>query len=105
MMFRTSLGGGITNEENVAAHVTALKGKLAGYEAILSKQKYLAGNVSDNDEHTECYKILTVVAGDHSRRSLPSALWFHAWREWYPYPRERRVPTCHEVSTKLCLTC
>jgi hypothetical protein len=33
-----------TNEALVAQHAKALEGKLAGYEAILSKQKYLAGD-------------------------------------------------------------
>ena len=38
--------GGTTNEETVTTYLTVLKGKLQGYESILSKQKYLAGNVS-----------------------------------------------------------
>jgi len=34
------------DEELAAKCITGLDGKLNGYEAILSKQKYLAGNVS-----------------------------------------------------------
>ncbi|KAJ3522130.1 hypothetical protein NM688_g8920 [Phlebia brevispora] len=35
--------GGTTNEETVKTYFATLQGKLAGYERILSKQKYLAG--------------------------------------------------------------
>ena len=35
-----------TDEELVATLIQGLDAKLNGYEAILSKQKYLAGNVS-----------------------------------------------------------
>jgi glutathione S-transferase len=36
--------GGTTDEARVAELAKTLEGKLAGYEAILSKQKYLAGD-------------------------------------------------------------
>ena len=35
-----------TNEEILERHTTMLDARLDGYEAILSQQKYLAGNVS-----------------------------------------------------------
>lgn len=38
--------GGTTNEANVEYLAATLDNKLNGYEAILSKQKYIAGNVS-----------------------------------------------------------
>jgi len=37
--------GEATNEERVKELISQLESKLDGYEAILSKQKYLAGNV------------------------------------------------------------
>ena len=45
-MFR--LRGETGNEDVFARHVAALEAKLDGYEAILSKQKYLAGDVWDS---------------------------------------------------------
>jgi glutathione S-transferase len=36
---------GPVNEEAVAAALTALEGRLDGYERILAKQRYLAGDV------------------------------------------------------------
>lgn len=38
--------GQAPDEANVARHLASLESRLDGYEAILSKQKYLAGNVS-----------------------------------------------------------
>jgi hypothetical protein len=35
-----------TDEARTQEHIEKLNGKLDAYEAILSKQKYLAGNVS-----------------------------------------------------------
>ena len=37
-------GGGTTDESRVAEAITALAGKLEGYERILGKQRYLAGD-------------------------------------------------------------
>ena len=37
--------GGETNEKALEFYIAQLDGKLNGYEAILSKQKYLAGDV------------------------------------------------------------
>jgi glutathione S-transferase len=37
--------GGVTDEKRVEELVGQLEGKLDGYEAILGKQKYLAGDV------------------------------------------------------------
>ena len=38
--------GGQTDEKQVEYYVATLDAKLNGYEAILSKQKYIAGDVS-----------------------------------------------------------
>lgn len=40
-----SMRGGTTDEKAVEFFATTLEAKLKGYEAILSKQKYLAGDV------------------------------------------------------------
>ena len=41
-----SMRGGQTNEQTVQYYLQTLNAKLDAYEAILSKQKYVAGNVS-----------------------------------------------------------
>ena len=38
--------GGQTDEALVEKYIATLDAKLNGYEAILAKQKYIAGNVS-----------------------------------------------------------
>lgn len=40
------MSGGQTNEQQVELLTTTLDAKLNGYEAILSKQTYLSGDVS-----------------------------------------------------------
>ena len=46
-----------TNAEILERHTTMLDARLDGYEAILSKQKYLAGNVG-----------ISVIIGDQLKR-------------------------------------
>lgn len=43
-VFVSSIGKEV-NKEHVAEQMTKLEGKLDGYEAMLSKHKYLAGDV------------------------------------------------------------
>jgi hypothetical protein len=65
---------GLTTDEKVVSElVETLNGKLAGYETVLSKQKYLAGNVS-HSKHYTLYHILTffVSSGGHARRLVRS---------------------------------
>ena len=52
------LRGGATNEKTVEEYAATLDAKLDAYEVILSKQKYLAGDVStlklsDDRIHTD----------------------------------------------------
>ena len=42
------------NEERVKELITQLESKLDGYEAILSRQKYLAGNVRSRNVPKRC---------------------------------------------------
>jgi len=66
-----------TNEALVEELVAKLSIKLDGYEAILSKQKYFAGNV----RHAEASNVeswytdvrVLRLAGDYPRRSIPPA--------------------------------
>jgi glutathione S-transferase len=46
--------GETTNEERVKELITQLESKLDGYEAILSRQKYLAGNVRSRNVPKRC---------------------------------------------------
>jgi glutathione S-transferase len=43
--------GGVTDEKRVEELLAQFEGKLNGYEAILGKQKYLAGDVSTRSKH------------------------------------------------------
>ncbi len=50
------LRGETGSEEVFARHVATLEAKLDGYEAILSKQKYLAGDVCNALRWYQCPK-------------------------------------------------
>ena len=74
--------GQTPNEERVKELVSQLEGKLDGYEAILGRQKYLAGDVRSFDrpkrvrgKAVDADDGLLPCAGDHPRRSLPFAIW------------------------------
>ena len=68
-----SMRGGATNEAHVEYLAATLDQKLDGYEAILSKQKYLAGDVSRLCPAVGDV-VLTVPVGDHPRGPLPLAV-------------------------------
>ena len=60
---------GEADEEAVKKSLQQLEEKLAGYERILAKQKYIAGDVSH----------------------FPFTLFFHPWRKW------RVQQPCHPI--------
>ena len=50
--------GQTTDEKNVEELVVQFEGKLDGYEAILGKQKYLAGDVRSPARNTSSWVLL-----------------------------------------------
>ena len=64
------------NDERAAENATALEQKLQVYERILSKQKYLAGDVSFPRRRKSCIMRLTFFnyLGTHPRRFVAFAL-------------------------------
>jgi hypothetical protein len=66
-----------TDERRVKEHTDKLSMKLDGYEAILSKQKYLAGDVSAPFVKYKPQLIDPRGAGTHHGRSLPPSVWLH----------------------------
>ena len=81
--------GQATNEALVAELIPRLEIKLDGYEAILSKQKYLAGDVSGAKETVREWCLtdgFLTSAGTYSRGPVPSAVRYdyirrsQAWR-------------------------
>jgi len=69
------------DEERVKELVPQLEGKLDGYEAILSKQKYLAGNVRLVSFGHACREVVDLMellcTGGHPRGSIPFASLHH----------------------------
>ena len=63
-----------TNETILERHTTTLDAKLDGYEAILSKQKYLAGDVSGFSRRTSAGCIAHIL---HSSQEVTLADLFH----------------------------
>jgi len=84
--------GGKTNEEQLKAHYEGLKAKLDGFERILSKQKYLAGNeIGLADLFTLPYgtKVEGCYPGFFEDQSRPKvAAW---WRAISNRPSWKRV--------------
>lgn len=54
--------GGKADEEQVMRNVESLKGKLDGFERILSKHKYLAGDV----RHKLCASCIGLLASSRT---------------------------------------
>ena len=80
--------GGETNEKAVEFYVAQLDGKLKGYEAILSKQKYLAGDVRAWKVNMTLilFDVDAYSEGTDSGRSLPLALRCLVGKDWVRLP-------------------
>jgi hypothetical protein len=64
-----------TNEKRVEELVALLKVKLDGHEAILGKQKYLAGDVRDRSKYAQFVRIDGSDTSDVVCRRLPSRIY------------------------------
>jgi hypothetical protein len=73
--------GGKSDEAVFQDLVTTLSNKLAVYDKILGKQKYLAGDVSAS--YTFSGYSYSLLPGYHPRRPLPHSLWCPLERRWY----------------------
>lgn len=65
--------GGATNEAVVKEYTETLKAKLKAYEVILSKQKYLAGDVCFILYNVLCHELI-ISLGGYAGRPLPSSI-------------------------------
>lgn len=73
--------GKTTDEERVKELIPQLESKLDGYEAILGRQKYIAGDVRSCGALAHVAKVVgtdgLLCAGGHPCGSTPSATWYY----------------------------
>lgn len=67
MYVRSIIPGFKTDEEAVKAALATLEEKLDVYEKILSKQKFLAGDVSDNSHTSVHTSLIHDALGNNAR--------------------------------------
>lgn len=88
----SSMKGGKTDEKRVKELAETLQQKMEGYERILSKQKYLAGNVS-LFRVSLASSILRPWEGNHTGRFIPSPVRYYdhgaTWRRRSYFKAER----------------
>lgn len=88
--------GRAPNPQNVEAHEKALEGRLSGYEVLLSKTKYVAGDVSRPSGERLRLSLTSrrITLGAHAHRSLSPVVRCPPQGPGIRLPGVREVPQC-----------